>query len=111
MRFDLRVNSHEMSRAINYSAGQNVIHVATAANDGRARWIITTYPFRTYAAGSRTSFSSPFVRGTASLLVNLEPRCGEAQTADAISHAQWLGENTGKGLLDIEGALAAFGGE
>jgi hypothetical protein len=55
------------------------------------------------------TFSSPFVRGTVSLLVDLEPRCGEAQTADAISHAQWLGENMGKGL-DIESALAAFVG-
>jgi subtilisin family serine protease len=151
MSFDLRVNSGELSRAINYSAGRNVINVASAGNDGteemvypaglgnvmgvastndlgqrsnfsnygdRIVWvaapgegIITTYPFGTYAAGWGTSFSSPFVAATASLLVNLEPRCDQAQTAAAISHAQWIGEGMGNGLLNIESALAAFDGD
>jgi subtilisin family serine protease len=148
MSFDLRVNSAELSRAINYSAGQNVINVASAGNDGREEmvypaglanvmgvastndfgqrsnfsnygdqivWvaapgegIITTYPFGTYAAAWGTSFSSPFVAGTASLLVNLGPHCDQEQAAAAVSQAQWIGAGMGNGLLNIESALAAF---
>jgi subtilisin family serine protease len=148
MSFDLRANSYELSRAIHYSAGHNVINVASAGNDGRQEkvypaglanvmgvastndfgqrsnfsnygdqivWvaapgegIITTYPFGTYAAGWGTSFSSPFVAGTASLLVNLQPYCGQTQAAAAVSHAQWIGAGMGNGLLNIESALSAF---
>jgi subtilisin family serine protease len=151
MSFDLRVNSAELSRAINYSAGQNVINVASAGNDGQEEmvypaglrnvmgvastndfgqrsnfsnygdqivWvatpgegIITTYPFGSYAAGWGTSFSSPFVAGTASLLVNLEPHCDQEQAAAAISNAQWIGAGMGNGLLDIDSSLSAFDGE
>jgi subtilisin family serine protease len=39
MSFDLRVNSYELSHAINYSAGHNVINVASAGNDGKQEMV------------------------------------------------------------------------
>jgi subtilisin family serine protease len=83
--------------------GNQVVWVAAP---GEA--IITTYPFGTYAAGWGTSFSSPFVAGTASLLLNARSTCTQPQAAGAISHAQWIGPNMGHGRLDIFHALGAL---
>jgi subtilisin family serine protease len=70
------------------AALKNVIDVASTSNDDAPStfsnygappvWlaapgegIMTTYPFNTYAAGWGTSFSTPFVSGTAALLTSM----------------------------------------
>src|ERR1700685_3604727 len=58
-------NQDQRSTFSNY--GNQIVWVA-APGEG----VITTYPFATYAAGWGTSFSSPMVAGTASLLVNMQ---------------------------------------
>ena len=60
-------DSDQRSTFSNY--GNQVVWVAAP---GEA--IVTTYPFGFYAAGWGTSFSSPFVAGTASLVVNIRQR-------------------------------------
>jgi subtilisin family serine protease len=63
--------------------------------------IITTYPFGTYAAGSGTSFSAPFVSGTCALVLNLLPGANESAAATAVAHAVPVGPLMGNGRLDI----------
>jgi subtilisin family serine protease len=87
-------NQDQRSSFSNY--GNQVVWVAAP---GEA--IVTTYPFATYAAGWGTSFSSPMVAGTASLLLNLQPQENQTQAAWAISHAKWISFNMGNGRLDI----------
>jgi len=87
-------NQDQRSSFSNY--GNQVVWVAAP---GEA--IVTTYPFATYAAGWGTSFSSPMVAGTASLLLNLQPQENQAQAAWAISHAKWISFNMGNGRLDV----------
>lgn len=70
--------------------------------------IVTTYPFSTYAAGWGTSFSAPFVSGTASLLLNKQAKTNEAQAAAAVAHAVAIGPDMGNGRLDIVQALQAL---
>lgn len=70
--------------------------------------IITTYPFGTYAAGWGTSFSSPFVSGGASLLLNANPNLNPSAAAQAIAHAQALTPNLGNGRLDLYLALSSL---
>src|SRR5438552_3205089 len=67
--------------------------------------IITTYPFSTYAAGSGTSFSAPFVSGTAALFHELQPGGAQIDAAQAIAHAQPIGAGMGNGRLDVVQAL------
>ncbi len=69
--------------------------------------IISTYPMGTYAAGWGTSFSAPFVTGTAGLVLQLRPNYGESQSAWAIGHAKSIGSGLGHGRLDVVNALAA----
>jgi len=69
--------------------------------------IVTTYPFGTYAAGWGTSFSAPFISGTASLLLNKQAKTDEAQAAAAVAHAVAIGPDMGNGRLDILQALQA----
>lgn len=147
MSFNLTSPSQEMTDAINYAAGYNVVSVASSGNDGleevvypaassnvmgaastsnsdqrstfsnygdKVVWvaapgegIVTTYPFGFYAAGWGTSFSSPFVAGTASLVLNVLPASNQTTTAWAIGHAKWIGPNMGQGRLDIYTALSA----
>jgi subtilisin family serine protease len=84
--------------------GNQVVWVAAPGEN-----IVTTYPFGTYAASSGTSFSSPFVSGTASLLINLSPNMNQSKAALAIGHAKWIGSNMGNGRLDVFNALSALG--
>jgi subtilisin family serine protease len=109
-----------------YPAGlQNVMGVASTNNqDQRSTWsnygdqvvwvaapgegIITTYPFATYAAGWGTSFSSPFVAGTSSLIHNMQPKDSQSQASWAIAHAKWIGPNMGNGRLNIYWSLFAL---
>jgi subtilisin family serine protease len=94
-------NQDQRSTFSNY--GNQIVWVA-APGEG----VITTYPFATYAAGWGTSFSSPMVAGTASLLVNMQSSTSENQASWAIAHAKWIGLNMGNGRLDVYGSLSAF---
>jgi subtilisin family serine protease len=87
-------NQDQRSSFSNY--GNQIVWVAAP---GEA--IVTTYPFATYAAGWGTSFSSPMVAGTASLLLNLQSQDNQAQAAWAISHAKWISFTMGNGRLDV----------
>jgi subtilisin family serine protease len=87
-------NQDQRSTFSNY--GNQIVWVA-APGEG----IVTTYPFATYAAGWGTSFSSPFVAGTSSLVLNMQPKDNQTQVAWALSHAKWIGWTMGNGRLDI----------
>jgi subtilisin family serine protease len=91
-------NQDQRSTFSNY--GNQVVWVAAP---GEA--IITTYPFGAYAAGWGTSFSSPFVAGTSSLILNMQPNDSQSQAAWALSHAKWIGPNMGNGRMDIYWSL------
>jgi subtilisin family serine protease len=94
-------NSDQRSSFSNY--GNPIVWVA-APGEG----IVTTYPFGTYAAGWGTSFSAPFVSGTASLLVNVQPNCSPLQASIALTQSQWVGANMGYGRLDAFRAVLAM---
>jgi thermitase len=83
--------------------GNQIVWVA-APGEG----VITTYPFGLYAAGWGTSFSSPFVAGTASLVLNMQPHAAQSQAAFAISHAQFVGLNMGNGRLNVDWTLSSL---
>ncbi len=68
--------------------------------------IITTYPFGRYAAATGTSFSAPFVTGTASLFLSLHSESTQSQVESALTHAQYIGSNMGYGRLDVYRTLA-----
>jgi subtilisin family serine protease len=87
-------NEDQRSTFSNY--GNQVVWVA-APGEG----IITTYPFATYAAGWGTSFSSPFVAGTSSLVLTMQPKDNQTQASWAAAHAKWVGPNMGYGRLNI----------
>jgi hypothetical protein len=63
--------------------------------------IVTTYPFGAYAASNGTSFSAPFVSGTASLLINLKGSVNQSQAESALTHEDYVGPNMGHGRLDV----------
>ncbi|HXM96153.1 MAG TPA: S8 family serine peptidase [Candidatus Dormibacteraeota bacterium] len=70
--------------------------------------IITTYPFSSYAVASGTSFSSPFVSGSAALLLQLQPNITPAQAALVLANAKTLTPELGNGRLDIVRALQSI---
>jgi Subtilase family len=87
-------DSDQRSTFSNY--GDQVVWVAAP---GEA--VITTYPFGFYAAGWGTSFSSPMVAGTASLVSSMLPLNNQNLAQWAIGHAKWIGPNMGEGRLDV----------
>jgi subtilisin family serine protease len=71
--------------------------------------VISTYPYGTYSAGWGTSFSAPFVSGTAALLVNVSANANQQNAAAAIAHAQPVsGSGMGNGQLDVYQAVQAW---
>ncbi len=94
-------NQDQRSSFSNY--GNQIVWVA-APGEG----VITTYPFGIYAAGWGTSFSSPMVAGTASLIQNMQPTDSQNQAAGAISHAKFIGLNMGNGRLNVDWTLTAL---
>ena len=112
------------STAVVYPAGlPNVMAVAsTDLNDRRSSFsnygaryiwvaapgegIVTTYPFGSYAAGSGTSFSTPWVSGTAALLAGLRPSLNQGSAAQRIADAKPVGRELGNGRLDVAEALS-----
>jgi len=72
-------------------------------------YVISTYPGGTYASASGTSFSSPLVAGTASLLLNAKSSSlNQKQAASALSHAIRLTPDLNHGRLDVYQAISAW---
>jgi subtilisin family serine protease len=70
--------------------------------------IISTYPYGTYSAGWGTSFSAPFVAGTAALLVDVSAGVTQQTAEQAVAHAQWVSDGMGNGRLDTYQAVQAW---
>jgi subtilisin family serine protease len=69
--------------------------------------IITTYPFGTFGAGWGTSFSAPFVSGTAALLLNVSAKFNESSAEESLAHAVWISSDLGNGRVDLYQAVGA----
>jgi hypothetical protein len=70
--------------------------------------IVTSYPYGTYAAAWGTSFSTPFVAGTAALLTQVSRTVNESQAEAAIGNAKWIDPDLNKGRLDVYEAVKAM---
>jgi subtilisin family serine protease len=68
--------------------------------------VMTTYPWGTYAAGWGTSFSAPFVSGTAALMLGTNGRCTSSNVASGLAHAVNISDpQLGHGRLDTYQAV------
>jgi subtilisin family serine protease len=68
---------------------------------------ITLYPGKRYAQVWGTSFSAPLVAGAAALLVDTRERTDAERAASALSHATFVGQDLGAGVLDLYEAIVA----
>jgi len=93
-------NTDQLSSFSNY--GSQVVWVAAPGE-----WVVSAYPYDTYAAASGTSFSAPMVSGAAALMANLHS-VNEGQAASATAHAKFINSNLGHGRLDLFQALQAW---
>lgn len=93
-------NNDQRSTFSNY--GPSLAHLAAP---GEA--IVTTYPGNNYAGAWGTSFSAPFVSGTAALLEQFQRGLTVHEAADAVSHAKQLTLELGYGRLDVQQTVAA----
>jgi subtilisin family serine protease len=97
-------NEDQLSAFSNY--GPQLVWVG-APGEG----VITTYPFATYAAAWGTSFSTPFVSGTAAMLLSINPLLWDQySSAQSVAHAKPINANVGNGRLDIYQATQAWSG-
>ncbi len=94
-------NDDQLSTFSNY--GPKLVWVA-APGEG----VVTTYPFSTYAAGWGTSFSAPFVSGTAALMLSINELCNQNGSSQSTAHAQPINPNAGHGRLDVYQAVEAW---
>ena len=68
--------------------------------------VVTTYPWGTYAAGWGTSFSTPFVSGTAALMLGANGNCTTSKVASGLAHATSISDpQLGYGRLDTYQAV------
>jgi len=71
--------------------------------------IVSTFPGGTYASASGTSFSSPIVAGTVSLLLSAKQQTiNQSQAASALSHGRPLTPDLNRGRLDVYQAVSAW---
>lgn len=99
-------NSTAGTRSSFSNFGNSIVWVAAPGEQ-----IVTTYPFSTYAAGWGTSFSAPFVSGSAALLHALKTAITESESATAIANAAPLtASGMGNGRLDLVPALQSVAG-
>ena len=70
---------------------------------------MTTYPWGTYAAGWGTSFSTPFVAGTAAVMLGTNGDCSNnSQVPWGLAFADYIGNfDMGFGRLDTYQAALA----
>jgi subtilisin family serine protease len=83
--------------------GSQVVWVAAPGEN-----IVSTFPYDTYASASGTSFSAPFVSGTAALLVSVEPSLNQSTAAAAIAHAKYISSDLNHGRLDTYLAIGSL---
>lgn len=94
-------NEDQLSTFSNY--GPQLVWIG-APGEG----VITTYPFASYAAAWGTSFSTPFVSGTAALMLSINDLSDQYFTAQALAHAKPINSNLGNGRLDVYQAAEAW---
>jgi hypothetical protein len=71
--------------------------------------IVSTFPGGTYASSSGTSFSSPIVAGTVSLMLSATQQpVNQSQAAKALSNAQQLTPDLNHGRLSVYQAISAW---
>jgi subtilisin family serine protease len=90
----------ENQRSTFSNYGTQVTYVAAPGEN-----IVSTYPYDTYASSSGTSFSAPFVSGTAALALELGSKATSQEATSAIAQAQPLTSQMGHGLLDVFHAM------
>ena len=70
--------------------------------------VMTTYPWGTYAAGWGTSFSTPFVAGTAAMMMGTNGGCRASNVPRGLAVADYIGDiDLGWGRLDTYQAVLA----
>jgi subtilisin family serine protease len=70
--------------------------------------IVSTFPGGTYGSASGTSFSSPIVAGTVSLMLSAKSSLNQKQAANSLSHSVKLTPDLNNGRLDVYQAISAW---